>query len=160
MSANMEKQPMNSLEMDREVIRCKTCGLVQYRTRTGNCRRCVRALPQRMEYLIPEAPPPEQAEPEAAASKFANQETVENIGQRIRQLRESRGMTQSQLQARSKVSRSYLSRSLAGAVSTACSRRSDLATTGSSITGEANSGSGLASPMSEAKNSGQMCTIR
>src|SRR5215472_9588888 len=106
----MEKQPMNSLEMDREVIRCKTCGLVQYRTRTGNCRRCVRALPQRMEYLIPEAPPQEQVAPEAVASKFANQETVENIGQRIRQLRESRGMTQSQLQARSKVSRSYLSR--------------------------------------------------
>jgi len=42
--------------MDREVIRCKTCGLVQYRTRTGNCRRCVRALPQRLEFLIPEAP--------------------------------------------------------------------------------------------------------
>jgi transcriptional regulator with XRE-family HTH domain len=35
---------------------------------------------------------------------------VENIGQRIRQLRESRGMTQSQLQSKSKVSRSYLSR--------------------------------------------------
>ena len=35
---------------------------------------------------------------------------MENIGQRIRQLRESRGMTQSQLQARSRVSRSYLSR--------------------------------------------------
>ena len=42
--------------------------------------------------------------------KFANQQTVENIGQRIRQLRESRGMTQSQLQSKSKVSRSYLSR--------------------------------------------------
>src|SRR5215468_10285594 len=106
----MEKQPMNSLEMDREVIRCKTCGLVQYRTRTGNCRRCVRALPQRLEYLIPEAPPQEQVAPEAVASKFANQKTVENIGQRIRQLRESRGMTQSQLQSKSKVSRSYLSR--------------------------------------------------
>ena len=112
MSAHIEKETtMNSLEMDREVIRCKTCGLVQYRTRTGNCRRCVRALPQRMEYLIPqEAPPEEQAVPEAVATKFANQETVENIGQRIRQLRESRTMTQSQLQARSKVSRSYLSR--------------------------------------------------
>jgi transcriptional regulator with XRE-family HTH domain/ribosomal protein L37E len=111
-SANMEKETtMNSLEMDREVIRCKTCGLVQYRTRTGNCRRCVRALPQRMEYLIPqEVPQEEQATPEAVAPKFANQETVENIGQRIRQLRESRSMTQSQLQARSKVSRSYLSR--------------------------------------------------
>src|SRR5271168_318101 len=109
-SAQIEKETMNSLEMDREVIRCKTCGLVQYRTRTGNCRRCVRALPQRMEYLIPQEAPQEQAVPEAATPKFANQETVENIGQRIRQLRESRAMTQSQLQARSKVSRSYLSR--------------------------------------------------
>jgi transcriptional regulator with XRE-family HTH domain/ribosomal protein L37E len=111
-SANMEKETaMNTLEIDREVIRCKTCGLVQYRTRTGNCRRCVHALPQRMEYLIPEeAMQEEQVPAEAMASKFANQETVENIGQRIRQLRESRSMTQSQLQARSKVSRSYLSR--------------------------------------------------
>ncbi len=112
MSANMEKETtMNTLEIDREVIRCKTCGLVQYRTRTGNCRRCVHALPQRMEYLIPdEAMQEEQVPAETMASKFANQETVENIGQRIRQLRESRTMTQSQLQARSKVSRSYLSR--------------------------------------------------
>jgi len=51
--------------MDREVIRCKTCGLVQYRTRTGNCRRCVRALPQRLEFLIPEAPPLEEQGVEA-----------------------------------------------------------------------------------------------
>jgi ribosome-binding protein aMBF1 (putative translation factor) len=111
-SAHMEKETaMNTLEIDREVIRCKTCGLVQYRTRTGNCRRCVHALPQRMEYLIPEeAVQEEQVPAEAMSSKFANQETVENIGQRIRQLRESRSMTQSQLQARSKVSRSYLSR--------------------------------------------------
>jgi len=35
---------------------------------------------------------------------MAKRETVENIGQRIRQLRESRGMTQSQLKARSRVS--------------------------------------------------------
>jgi len=110
-SAHIEKEAtLNSLEMDREVIRCKTCGLVQYRTRTGNCRRCVRALPQRMEYLIPQEPPQEQEAAEVLTPKFPNRETVENIGQRIRQLRESRTMTQSQLQARSKVSRSYLSR--------------------------------------------------
>jgi transcriptional regulator with XRE-family HTH domain len=109
-SAQIEKETMNSLEMDREVIRCKTCGLVQYRTRTGNCRRCVRALPQRLEFLIPPPAPPEEAVAEPTSEKFANQETVENIGQRIRQLRESRSMTQSQLQSRSKVSRSYLSR--------------------------------------------------
>jgi len=99
------------MDFDREVIRCKVCGLVQYRTRTGNCRRCVRALPQRMELLI--SPPPPQELPGDDRQLFEawpNRETVENIGQRIRQLRESRGMTQSQLQARSRVSRSYLSR--------------------------------------------------
>ena len=96
-----EKETMSSFEMDREVIRCKTCGLVQYRTRTGNCRRCVRALPQRLEFLIPPPAPPEEAAAEPTSETFANQETVENIGQRIRQLRESRTMTQSQLQSRS-----------------------------------------------------------
>ena len=105
-----QNETMNTLDLDREVIRCKTCGLVQYRTRTGNCRRCVRALPQRLEFLIPPSAPPEEAAAEPAEEKLVNQETVENIGQRIRQLRESRGMTQSQLQAHSKVSRSYLSR--------------------------------------------------
>src|ERR1700732_4500314 len=109
-SAQLEKETLNSLELDREVIRCKTCGLVQYRTRTGNCRRCVRALPQRLEFLIPPPAAPEETNAEATPEKFANRETVENIGQRIRQLRESRAMTQSQLQSRSKVSRSYLSR--------------------------------------------------
>jgi len=109
-SAQVNKDEMNTLEMDREVIRCKTCGLVQYRTRTGNCRRCVRALPQRLEFMIPPSPPAEEAVAEPASEKLVNQQTVENIGQRIRQLRESRSMTQSQLQSRSKVSRSYLSR--------------------------------------------------
>jgi transcriptional regulator with XRE-family HTH domain len=109
-SLQLEKETMDSLELDREVIRCKTCGLVQYRTRTGNCRRCVRALPQRLEFLIPPPEAPEETGAELTQEKFANRETVENIGQRIRQLRESRGMTQSQLQSRSKVSRSYLSR--------------------------------------------------
>jgi transcriptional regulator with XRE-family HTH domain len=98
-------------DQDREVIRCKVCGLVQYRTRAGNCRRCVRMLPPQVEFLIP--PPAPQDLPgddRQLFEKWPNRETVENIGQRIRQLRESRAMTQSQLQARSRVSRSYLSR--------------------------------------------------
>ena len=98
-------------DQDREVIRCKVCGLVQFRTRAGNCRRCVRLLPPKVEFLIP--PPAPQDLPgddRQLFEKWPNRETVENIGQRIRQLRESRGMTQSQLQARSRVSRSYLSR--------------------------------------------------
>lgn len=98
-------------DMDREVVRCNVCGLVQYRTRTDNCRRCVRLLPSKVTFVIPT--PSAQDLPgddRQLLEDWPNRETVENIGQRIRQLRESRGMTQSQLQARSRVSRSYLSR--------------------------------------------------
>src|ERR1700730_2505745 len=105
------------MDLDREVIRCKTCGLVQYRTRTGNCRRCLRLLPPKVEFLVP--PPALQELPgddRQLFEKWPNRETVENIGQRIRQLRESRGITQSQLQARSRVSRSYLSRIESGQI--------------------------------------------
>ena len=101
----------SSLDQDREVVRCKSCGLVQYRTRAGNCRRCVRLLPPKVEFLIPPPAPQElPGDDRQLFEKWPNRETVENIGQRIRQLRESRAMTQSQLQARSRVSRSYLSR--------------------------------------------------
>lgn len=99
------------MESEREVVRCKVCGLVQYRTRTDNCRRCLRLLPARVEFLIPPPAPQElPGDDRQLFEKWPNRETVENIGQRIRQLRESRAMTQSQLQARSRVSRSYLSR--------------------------------------------------
>jgi transcriptional regulator with XRE-family HTH domain len=100
--------PPVGMESDREVIRCKTCGLVQYRTRTGNCRRCLRLLPPKVEFVIPPAERP--GDDRRLFEKCPNRETVKNIGQRIRQLHESRGMTQTQLQARSRVSRSYLSR--------------------------------------------------
>jgi transcriptional regulator with XRE-family HTH domain len=64
-----------------------------------------------VEFLIPPPVPQELPNDERQLfEKWPNRETVENIGQRIRQLRESRAMTQSQLQARSRVSRSYLSR--------------------------------------------------
>jgi len=99
------------IESDRDVIRCVTCGMVQYRTRNGNCRRCLHVLTPKVEFLIP--PPETQELPgddRQLIEKWPNREMVENIGQRIRQLRESRGMTQSRLQARSRVSRSYLSR--------------------------------------------------
>src|ERR1700683_2901682 len=101
----------DSMALDREVIRCQVCGLVQYRTRTGNCRRCLRLLPPVVTFVIPTPSPTDlPGDDRQLFENWPNRETVENIGQRIRQLRESRGMTQSQLQARSRVSRSYLSR--------------------------------------------------
>src|SRR5215472_14064852 len=98
------------MQADREVIRCQVCGLVQYRTRTGNCRRCLRLLPPKVAFVIPVPQQDLPGDDRQLFENWPNRETVENIGQRIRQLRESRGMTQSQLQARSRVSRSYLSR--------------------------------------------------
>src|ERR1700694_1764350 len=53
-----EKAMEVRMEMEREVLRCQVCGLVQYRTRTDNCRRCVRTLPARVTFVIP-TPPPE-----------------------------------------------------------------------------------------------------
>src|SRR6202162_4288887 len=100
-----------SMELDREVIRCQVCGLVQYRTRTDNCRRCLRLLPPKVTFVIPTPSPQDlPGDDRQLFENWPNRETVENIGQRIRQLRESRSMTQSQIQARSRVSRSYLSR--------------------------------------------------
>jgi transcriptional regulator with XRE-family HTH domain len=100
-----------NVDIDREVLRCSICGLVQYRTKTDNCRRCLRMLPPKVSFVIPTAAAQDlPGDDRQLFENWPNRETVENIGQRIRQLRESRGMTQSQLQARSRVSRSYLSR--------------------------------------------------
>jgi transcriptional regulator with XRE-family HTH domain len=99
------------VDLEREVIRCKTCGLVQYRTRKGNCRRCLHLLPSKIDLLIP---PPElqdlPSDDRQLFERLPNHVLVENIGHRLRQLRESRGMTQSQLQTCSHLSGSYLSR--------------------------------------------------
>src|ERR1035441_8375042 len=99
------------MDLDREVLRCQVCGLVQYRTRTDNWGLCLRLLPPKVTFVIPTPSPQDlPGDDRQLFENWPNRETVENIGQRIRQLRESRGMTQSQLQARSRVSRSYLSR--------------------------------------------------
>ena len=99
------------VETDRDVIRCIICGMVQYRTRNGNCRRCLHLLTPEIEPLtLPPASQDLQVDHRQPIEKWPNRVMVEKIGQRIRQFRESRGMSQSQLQTRSRVSRSYLSR--------------------------------------------------
>ena len=95
----------------REAIRCKTCGLMQYRTQTGNCRRCQRHLPTTNGFVIPfRAPLEDESDGAKNPSKLTNLDMVERIGRRIQHLRTLRGLTQGQLQKRSSVSRSYLSR--------------------------------------------------
>lgn len=99
------------MHLDREVIRCKACGLVQYCTRLRKCRRCLRLLPPKVEFLIPRAERKElSADNGQVSKKSPNRKTIENIGRRLRQLRKSCGMTQRQLRTRSRVSLSWLSR--------------------------------------------------
>lgn len=104
-------------DLDRKVIRCKSCGLVQFRTRSEICRRCQRRLPPRAKFLIL---PPRAAEGSRDEieifTKQTNLEAVEKIGRRIQQLRKAKGMTQKQLQNCSYISRSYLARIESGLV--------------------------------------------
>src|SRR5260370_21296640 len=84
--------------MDREVIRCKSCGLVQYRTSSGNCRRCVRLLPPKVEFLIP--PPATQELPRDDRQIFAKRPitaTAETNGHWIRPLQAPRCRIPAQL---------------------------------------------------------------
>jgi len=94
-SAQLEKATMNSLRW--------TGSHTLQDLRLGAIRNAHMQLPRCVEPCAAAGVPDSEAEPEAqpgrpVTDKFANQKTVENIGQRIRQLRESRGMTQSQLQ--------------------------------------------------------------
>ena len=88
------------MSLDREVCRCKKCGLVQYRNRAGDCRRCLYPLAPQQGSVLPVNPP----------TLSSNFKTVARIGQRICQLRESCAMTQCQVHALSRISRSWLSR--------------------------------------------------
>jgi len=68
-------------------------------------------LPPKVDLLVPSAQPQELPDDDQQLSEqWPNLGSVENIGQRIRQLRESCGLTRCQLQMRSHVSRSWLSR--------------------------------------------------
>jgi transcriptional regulator with XRE-family HTH domain len=107
---NENKGPVK-IESDRDIIRCTTGGMVLYRTRSGNCRRCLHLLTPKLQFLIPPPEPQElPCDDRQLFEKWPNRGIMKNIGQRIRKLRASHGITQSKLQARSLVSRSYLSR--------------------------------------------------
>ena len=101
------------VHQSRDVVQCKCCGLVQYRTnKESSARRCLRNLPPKAGFLLPDCGAAKNARQANAScwQKSPNLYVVSKIGKRVQLLREAREMTQSQLQAASKVSRSYLSR--------------------------------------------------
>ncbi len=84
----------------REVLRCERCQLVQFRSHTGNCRRCHKALE-----------PEELPLPAIHLTTPANAAAQElDVARAVRSLRNARGLSQRQLAARMSVPRTYISK--------------------------------------------------
>jgi transcriptional regulator with XRE-family HTH domain len=103
----------------REVIRCLRCQLVQFRTASGRCRRCVKALPPRL-LLVRRAPNSEETLSTVAGQSPADSRRpflVRNarvekltIGAKLVRCRKERGLSQTELARRAGIPRSYVSR--------------------------------------------------
>jgi transcriptional regulator with XRE-family HTH domain len=92
---------MASVEQ-REVLRCDSCTLVQFRTVNSHCRRCKKPL----DIVEPEpAPAPIALVPPAAAQEGGLQ-----VATAVRDLRHVRNLSQRQLAARMGVPRTYISK--------------------------------------------------
>ena len=87
---------------DREVLRCESCKLVQFRTSSECCRRCKKSL-------LPEQPKVEAAialVPEPAPRAEGGLQ----VATAVRDLRHVRNLSQRQLAARMGVPRTYISK--------------------------------------------------
>lgn len=96
----------------REVLRCTSCSLVQFRTSTNNCRRCDKPLPLAIRYEAP-------AETAGGLIPFPDRQALQprgktareiTIGRKLRELREERHLTQQDMAAKAGVPRTYISR--------------------------------------------------
>jgi transcriptional regulator with XRE-family HTH domain len=97
--ATIPVTPQGTLE-SREVLRCERCQLVQFRSHTGNCRRCHKAL-EPEELPLP-------AIHLHTSAPAAPQEL--DVARAVRSLRHARSLSQRQLAARMSVPRTYISK--------------------------------------------------
>ncbi|MGA8939979.1 MAG: helix-turn-helix domain-containing protein [Acidobacteriaceae bacterium] len=87
----------------REVLRCESCKLVQFRTASDTCRRCKKSL-------LPEPP---KVQPTIALVLDATVDASESgpqVATAVRDLRHVRNLSQRQLAARMGVPRTYISK--------------------------------------------------
>lgn len=87
----------------REVLRCDSCGLVQFRTSNSMCRRCRKPLE------IEEAEP---LSPQLVTCTATGAEEPEgiNVARAVREVRHDRCLSQRQLAGRMAVPRTYISK--------------------------------------------------
>ena len=87
----------------REVLRCDSCGLVQFRTTNSLCRRCRKPL---------EVDEPEALSPQLVTTNAQGVEEAEgiNVARAVREVRHDRCLSQRQLAGRMQVPRTYISK--------------------------------------------------
>jgi transcriptional regulator with XRE-family HTH domain len=88
---------------EREVLRCESCKLVQFRTSSDCCRRCKKSL-------LPEQPKAEAAIALVAEPAAREADGSLQVASAVRDLRHVRNLSQRQLAARMGVPRTYISK--------------------------------------------------
>ena len=94
--------PFGQAEAQREVVRCDSCKLVQFRTAKPSCLRCKKSL--EVEKPTPIAAPIALVPPAAAV------EHGPQVATAVRDLRHVRNLSQRQLAGRMGVPRTYISK--------------------------------------------------
>jgi len=104
----------------REVVRCQSCTLVQFRTSTDLCRRCLKPLPMLLKPELEESADLAQDETSADATEpwlddeksmgRAERNRRVGVGSRLRAVRVRLGLTQVEMSERLQIPRTYLSR--------------------------------------------------
>lgn len=85
----------------REVLRCEHCSLVQFRTANSLCRRCHKPL---------EIEEPEPLQPQLVPVSQEPDTDRIDVARAVREIRNSRGLSQRQLAGRMNVPRTYISK--------------------------------------------------
>ncbi len=99
----MESQLHAVTPVEREVLRCESCKLVQFRNSTDTCRRCKKSL-------LPEQPKVEAAIALVPEPAPRSTEGGLQVATAVRDLRHVRNLSQRQLAARMGVPRTYISK--------------------------------------------------
>lgn len=95
--------PTPELAVDREVLKCEHCKLVQFRTAADTCRRCKKSL-------LPELPKPQTSISLVPTPVAGEEEGSIQVATAVRDLRRVRNLSQRQLAARMNVPRTYISK--------------------------------------------------
>jgi transcriptional regulator with XRE-family HTH domain len=99
----LESQLHAVTPVEREVLRCESCKLVQFRNSTDTCRRCKKSL-------LPEQPKVEAAIALVPEPAPRNTEGGLQVATAVRDLRHVRNLSQRQLAGRMGVPRTYISK--------------------------------------------------